>query len=152
MPSRDSSWLLLCKMPTSLPPRCSCLIFFLMIGNVDLYSTGGGEHCGRVPGRREGHHRDLLCEGRHHRHRLPAGEGEAQCSAHQGQVVLLVMQILLLIRNFLRFCLVVVGDMSTLERASQDLWGELIKDARSRGRYLSFILCHSELSCKRVNF
>ena len=62
------------------------------------------------------------------------------------------MQILLLIRNFLRFCLVVVGDMSTLEKASQDLWGELIRDARSRGRYLSFMLCHSELSCKRVNF
>lgn len=120
--------------------------------NDDLSSPGGGEHCGRVPGRREGHHRDLLCEGRHHRHRLPAGEGEAQCSAHQGQVVLLVMQILVLIRNFLRFCLVVVGDMSTLEKASQDLWGELIKDARSRGRYLSFILCHCELSCQMRQF
>ena len=46
------------------------------------------------------------------------------------------MQILLLIRNLLRFCLVVVGDMSTLEKASQDLWGELIRDARSRGRFL----------------
>ena len=31
MPSRDSSWLLLCKMPTSLPPRCSHSIFFLMV-------------------------------------------------------------------------------------------------------------------------
>ena len=49
---------------------------------------------------------------------------------------ILVIQIFLLIRNSLRFCLVVVGDMSTLEKASQDLWGELIKDARSRGRYL----------------
>ena len=48
----------------------------------------------------------------------------------------IAMQIFLLIRNFLRFCLVVVGDMSTLEQASQDLWGELIRDARSRGRYL----------------
>ena len=31
MPSRDSSWLLLCKMPTSPPPRCSRPIFFLMV-------------------------------------------------------------------------------------------------------------------------
>ena len=33
-----------------------------------------------------------------------------------------------------RFCLVVIGDMSTLEKASSDLWGELVNDARDRGR------------------
>ena len=33
-----------------------------------------------------------------------------------------------------RFCLVVIGDMSTLEKASSDLWGELVGDARNRGR------------------
>merc|ERR1712083_217216 len=33
-----------------------------------------------------------------------------------------------------RFCLVVIGDMETLERASQDLWGGLVSDARRRGR------------------
>ena len=31
MPSRDSSWLLLCKMRTSLPPRCSRPTLFLII-------------------------------------------------------------------------------------------------------------------------
>ena len=51
-------------------------------------------------------------------------------------MVFLDLQIFFLTRNSLRFCLVVVGDMSTLEKASQDLWGELIRDARSRGRFL----------------
>ena len=31
MPGRDSSWLLLCKMPTSLPPRCSRPIVFVVV-------------------------------------------------------------------------------------------------------------------------
>ena len=33
-----------------------------------------------------------------------------------------------------RFCLVVIGHMGTLEKASPDLWGELATDARNRGR------------------
>ena len=33
-----------------------------------------------------------------------------------------------------RFCLVVIGDMGTLEKASPDLWGQLVTDARNRGR------------------
>ena len=33
-----------------------------------------------------------------------------------------------------RFCLVVIGHMGTLEKASPDLWGELVTDARKRDR------------------
>ena len=33
-----------------------------------------------------------------------------------------------------RFCLVVIGHMGTLEKASPDLWGELVTDAKKRDR------------------
>ena len=36
-----------------------------------------------------------------------------------------------------RFCLVVVGDSSTLATACPELWGELVNNARQRGRLLA---------------
>jgi senataxin len=38
-----------------------------------------------------------------------------------------------------RFCLVVVGHTDTLQKASPELWGRLVADARGRGRLLTVL-------------